>query len=925
MLFNIFKRKKKDQSENKRNFRLEAKPPWIGMKTPEPEEAKQIYHKIINNIWDNLRGIQQSEKPQKYDHFIEQIIKYMINLPASSKREFHHCKTFGLLEHTLEVALYSVIKIKNDPIIIRKKTDNTPDKIETDKQAPLNNLMIFIAAIAHDFGKVADVEIKNVRGEIWDYNKISLQDWLIETGSEDYHFKWKEDRAGSHVKNSIFFINKIMPKELLSELGMERWGEITEYLNGKGSKDNQCYKYVHASDKKSAKEYKLRKSVELDDQIIIDTEVAKEDLQEESESKHVSVEKETGTEGLKEIKEKHEKLMQKKKTDLQEESQSDLATEGTEDTELASPEKERGGNVKGKDTSETESIHVTENSSTGRKGPETIQQNVGTERASPEKEEVDTVESNDTGGSESKQFNKVDQTKSIESLEPEESTQSTSRPTESTTGTQGPQDDSLSLEDMLEGAEEEEFRHEDSIVGAEARGEDLQEESQENKATEHTESTELTTSDIKQGKIVEGGDSSESENKHDSEDDELKAVESGDIHVTENPTNGTQGPQNLTRSDFVEDNHSEVKVVEPKRVFKEDKNNSWFKNYDIKEEFKEGFRIALSKQIQTIEKGGELTELFFNNRSGNIWVGEEYTLLLSPNAIRAIYNKNIDNIKLCPGCEGMIPNKNESHLLTALDEAGVLFRGPDSDHVRNIWGVKFKPRDGRGWFKFKKKYPFFYGVFIRNDYLWEGLEEHKPDIYPSEVSLGLIETKGGGNGKGEMKWIGMMNMPFTPTDEQKKEYEEAEKLKKDNEGKKKIGFSKNNSEWLINEIISLSYMKKVKMNKRGQQYFLSKDHLVVVFPKILEVMSRMDMYNDYVWPPKSELANQSLLIFDHIYEHEKIEKLKTGKVQRKFKAVINGKELPELRGIAFKRSKLKNEYLDDIKPIDIEFTDEVKA
>jgi len=111
----FFKSIKKAPPPERTPFKIQARPPFHGLYAVSLQDALKRYRGLIEKVWLSLRGIDDTDRDKYSTPVIEGFIKYIGNLPASSKAEYHHACEWGLLEHTLKVAIFALNKLKADP------------------------------------------------------------------------------------------------------------------------------------------------------------------------------------------------------------------------------------------------------------------------------------------------------------------------------------------------------------------------------------------------------------------------------------------------------------------------------------------------------------------------------------------------------------------------------------------------------------------------------------------------------------------------------------------------------------------------------------------------------------------------------------------------------------------------------------------
>lgn len=145
---------------------------------------------------------------------------------------------------------------------------------------------------------------------------------------------------------------------------------------------------------------------------------------------------------------------------------------------------------------------------------------------------------------------------------------------------------------------------------------------------------------------------------------------------------------------------------------------------------------------------------------------------------------------------------------------------------------------------------------------------------------------------------------------------------------------KNNVRWVVDEIIKVFYTDRFFKQLKGGPFFLSKTHLVVVFPRILDILNEMNEYKDLKLPSSMDISKSGNIFFCHAEKIDLIDKSPSGKVQRTFRYSHNGSFQEHdgvggnifntLRGLAIPISKLDKVKLKGMRRWHIRFYDSIE-
>lgn len=105
----------------------------------------------VRAIRDRLEYLSKDEKVHLIDRVLSRFAIFVFDLPASER--YHHARRFGLLDHSLEVAWKTVLKLSETSFRISQ------DPLLNHKERPAWIYSGLLAALGHDAGKVLDYDV----------------------------------------------------------------------------------------------------------------------------------------------------------------------------------------------------------------------------------------------------------------------------------------------------------------------------------------------------------------------------------------------------------------------------------------------------------------------------------------------------------------------------------------------------------------------------------------------------------------------------------------------------------------------------------------------------------------------------------------------------------------------------------------------
>jgi hypothetical protein len=153
------------------------------------------------------------------------------DLPASA--DHHHSSRFGLLQHSLEVALKMLEEFEKTLL-----PDAPPDValFNTEVDPLQTQYLCFLAGLGHDLGKLFDIEM--VAGEQrWSPLNQTYAEFLRQVKREPV-LEWNDKRVrGGHAQFSPWLMHHLLSPADIRFIGLERLPELTGALTGTHTPD----------------------------------------------------------------------------------------------------------------------------------------------------------------------------------------------------------------------------------------------------------------------------------------------------------------------------------------------------------------------------------------------------------------------------------------------------------------------------------------------------------------------------------------------------------------------------------------------------------------------------------------------------------------------------------------------------------------
>lgn len=164
----------------------------------------------VSAIRDRMEHLPKAEKSDLVDRVLGRLALFAFDLPASESH--HHAAPFGLLDHALEVAQGTLLKLSETSFRV------SADPLRNHRERPGWIYVGFLAALGHDLGKILDCEVELPDGSArWAAAKGPLVSFcrrhgLTGTGSELWRFREGRGSHG-HKASCLEVLSQILPPE----------------------------------------------------------------------------------------------------------------------------------------------------------------------------------------------------------------------------------------------------------------------------------------------------------------------------------------------------------------------------------------------------------------------------------------------------------------------------------------------------------------------------------------------------------------------------------------------------------------------------------------------------------------------------------------------------------------------------------------
>jgi hypothetical protein len=196
----------------------------LGMFEPPPESQRVLLDELTENILSRL--------PEEMDYrargrrVMAKLRDLVGDLPASA--DHHHSSRFGLLQHSLEVALKMLEEFEKR-LLPEAPRDVALFNTEAD---PLQTqYLYFLAGLGHDLGKLLDMDVC-AGGERWSPLNHTYAEFLRQVKVEPV-LEWNKKRVrGGHAQFSPWLMHYLLGPADIRFIGLERLPELMAALVG---------------------------------------------------------------------------------------------------------------------------------------------------------------------------------------------------------------------------------------------------------------------------------------------------------------------------------------------------------------------------------------------------------------------------------------------------------------------------------------------------------------------------------------------------------------------------------------------------------------------------------------------------------------------------------------------------------------------
>ena len=165
---------------------------------------------LVKAIHNGLDTLTKADKEKLVLQVLSRLALWIYDLPASETN--HHSGRFGLLDHTLEVAYRTVSRLSETAFRV------SPDPVADHRERPSWVYAGFLGAVAHDLGKVFDVEVVLPDTDVrWQPEAEPLHAFLVrygqlETGAGLWSFRVGRGLHSHGDKNGLLLPRILVPQ-----------------------------------------------------------------------------------------------------------------------------------------------------------------------------------------------------------------------------------------------------------------------------------------------------------------------------------------------------------------------------------------------------------------------------------------------------------------------------------------------------------------------------------------------------------------------------------------------------------------------------------------------------------------------------------------------------------------------------------------
>jgi len=195
--------------------------PGTFVSPPEPQRA--LLEELTENVVSRLPDMDCRERGARGMAKLRDLVG---DLPASA--DHHHSEPYGLLRHSLEVALKMLEEFEK-MLFADVPPNAAVIKIPADSRQL--QYLCFLAGLGHDLGKLFDMDLR-AGDRRWSPLHETYAEFLRHIEVEPV-LMWNEDRVrGSHAQFSPWLMHHLLSPADIRFIGLERLRQLTAALTG---------------------------------------------------------------------------------------------------------------------------------------------------------------------------------------------------------------------------------------------------------------------------------------------------------------------------------------------------------------------------------------------------------------------------------------------------------------------------------------------------------------------------------------------------------------------------------------------------------------------------------------------------------------------------------------------------------------------